>query len=232
MNPSYDRLHGFRRHDYQPNSSVSSFIPIPELLLDDAETLLVFLMGNGVEFLEPVNDDLFAAHRPSRDPIPQRPESTLYRFDGEIHVLGCVVRDQFCFNETNCTPLTNWDTASTLAFYLDGSDQRKASVNMYASTLAKLGASVLNVVGNLGASALLARNSYIGGYQGPLPTNQWQIEVQHWQSTTLAYMQKLLVERATGPSDPAMEAYVDKSLQKPFQDLCHAQGSQLAMIER
>lgn len=54
----------------------------------------------------------------------------------------------------------------------------------------------------MGTAMLTARNSLYNGFQGPLPHNQSQLEVENWFKATLAAAQGWTVELATGPSDP------------------------------
>lgn len=47
---------------------------------------------------------------------------------------------------------------------------------------------------------LTARDRLQGGVQGGLlPDDQWQKDVMHWHATTMAQLQGLFVETATGP---------------------------------
>jgi hypothetical protein len=68
-----------------------------------------------------------------------------------------------------------------------------------------------NVPHYLGLSSLTARYSMSNGWQGPLPANQWQKEVEHWFTTSLANLQRLVLELGTGPLDPQL----DKALRRP-----------------
>ena len=56
---------------------------------------------------------------------------------------------------------------------------------------------------SLGISALTARDTLLDGNQGPLPSDQWMLEVEHWHDISMAQLQRVAVELATGPSDPA-----------------------------
>lgn len=64
--------------------------------------------------------------------------------------------------------------------------------------------SAKDVVKILRSSALTSRNHLVGGIQGSLPEDQWQLEVENWNSISLASLQGGTVDIATGPGDTAM----------------------------
>ncbi|KAL1615965.1 hypothetical protein SLS56_011613 [Neofusicoccum ribis] len=47
------------------------------------------------------------------------------------------------------------------------------------------------------------------GMQGPLPDNQWQLDVENWFAISLAALQGWMVELATGPSDSKFLDWID-----------------------
>jgi hypothetical protein len=55
------------------------------------------------------------------------------------------------------------------------------------------------VIGGEGVSGLRARFGLSYGYQGPLPSNQWQLEAEYWVQGELASIQDALVRAANGP---------------------------------
>lgn len=71
-------------------------------------------------------------------------------------------------------------------------------LNNAATNLEKL-------VQTLGPESLVSKSSLMQGYMGPLPPNQWQLDVTHWWSTYLASVQAAFVETAMGPADPTGE---------------------------
>ena len=71
-------------------------------------------MANDVEFIRPVDDDFFAAHAVSRSEFGLyggTDVTTLYRYDGVGHALGCIEQFQFCGGKAGCTPLAGWNQA-------------------------------------------------------------------------------------------------------------------------
>lgn len=61
-----------------------------------------------------------------------------------------------------------------------------------------------DTLGLLGTQALRARDSLNGPLLGPLPDNQWQLEVQHWHATSMAYMQATFLQPILGLKNPDM----------------------------
>ena len=72
-----------------------------------------------------------------------------------------------------------------------------ADVLIYTS----ISTGISQVFTNNGTSSLLARNSKYSPVQGPLPNDQWTLEVQNWVKIILAQLQRTVLEYATGPSD-------------------------------
>ncbi|KAL9108187.1 MAG: hypothetical protein Q9227_007042 [Pyrenula ochraceoflavens] len=209
---------------YAPGDPYNDWVPIPELLRADAQTYMFLLTATGVDFIEPADDVLFAAHQKVTGvTLLGAPNSTVYRFDGAVHPLACTVQDQFCLNETYCTPLTHWQLASETAQNATVPGIQQEFLNSWVNSYIELETSIDNTVQHLGGSALLARDSFMGGIQGPLAPNQWQLEVEHWQSITLARMQRLAVEVATGPSDLAASQFVVKPENDAGRSACRNQ---------
>lgn len=80
-------------------------------------------------------------------------------------------------------------------------------------------------VETLGAGSLTARYKLVSGYQGPLPDNQWQLDVEHWHASTLAAIQGSAVDAATGPASPDMRQYWVPPENEQQQYLCNNQVS-------
>ncbi|KAL9622893.1 MAG: hypothetical protein Q9160_002819 [Pyrenula sp. 1 TL-2023] len=212
---------------YQAESNLHDFTPIPELLREDASILLLFLTSNSVIFNQPVDDDYFADHRPINvSMLSNGPQVTqVYLSDEIAHVFGCVSRDQYCLNKTRCTPLTASALAAKAALDMTKTCKQRTSLESWYTNLASLGVSIFNIVGKLGASALVARNTKIPSVQGPLLPDQWQLEVEHWQAVEMALIQRITVEQATGPSNEAMQKYIKAPSTEEGRKLCRSQCS-------
>lgn len=129
-------------------------------------------------------------------------------------MLGCSVQVQYCkpsqtdSSKNNCTSLDSRKSAFDQATILFGSNQQSqqgAAFNLFVETVKYFG-DITETFLSLGISALRARDTLTLGMQMPLPSNQWELEVQGWHHTSLAALQRTLLEMATGPFDTAMDA--------------------------
>lgn len=154
---------------------------------------------------------------------------TRYIRDDPVRVLGCSSRYQYCNPnlEPNdrCTPLHGIVSTSTLAKGLWRTEKQKALFNWSANAILYNAVGIPEVILSLGVSALTSRYKLTGASQGPLPDNQWQLEVEHWFTTMLASLQRALVEAATGPTGPEMSRLEQHSQKPAEQSLCRNQVS-------
>ena len=89
-----------------------------------------------------------------------------------------------------------------------------------------------SIIDELGVSSLTARDSLLGGIQGPLPKNQWQLEVQYWHSIIMALLQRLVVEQATGPASETVYPWLVRPQTKEEQAQCHNQVGAVVLVLR
>ena len=73
------------------------------------------------------------------------------------------------------------------------------------------------------SASLRARFLLVSGFSGPLPDNQWQLDVEGWHHSTLAAMQGSAVDAATGPASPAMSEFWVPPDNDQARQLCHSQ---------
>ena len=180
---------------------------------EDADVVLAFLSANSIPFTAPVDDLWYSAHtNPYRvfvnaselgDSSGRNATGTVFFRDRAVSVLACTEQYQICApgSTAECTPLTGWVLLSDSIENLTLNDAQSATVGVllgsYENTL-------FDLLGLLGSSVLLARDSKFGSVQGFLPSNQWILEVENWNQILLANFQRLALEYATGPSDPAV----------------------------
>jgi hypothetical protein len=72
----------------------------------------------------------------------------------------------------------------------------------------------------LGTHVLTARNRLNGPILGSLPKNQWQLEVQHWHATAMAYLQANFLESIIGFTDPIYSGLIAYPSTPVERDLC------------
>ncbi|KZF21368.1 hypothetical protein L228DRAFT_262392 [Xylona heveae TC161] len=202
--------------------SAASWTPVPELNRTDGDISIYILTPNSISYQSPVDDPFYAAHD-ERWEVVGKLNYTYYLTDFYLHVIGCVDQYQYC-NPTNgeCTPLTGLTPAHAAIDRL-GFNAAQSSV---ASRIALTGTyiSTYYSVNPLGTAALQATESLYQKSQGPLPNNQWINEVQSWYNASLAKLQRMTVEYASGPSSTLpFGAYLQQYDDENSQRMCRNQ---------
>ncbi|KAI0528131.1 hypothetical protein F5B22DRAFT_22873 [Xylaria bambusicola] len=216
----------------------SSFIPNNSLFRDDADLMIVFLSGQGVLHSAPSEDEWYRVSSTSVNvsetnaaavnsaPIflPREPASPL----------GCTVQYQLCYQDVqHCTLLASpADAFSSLAHLVnstaaddnpnkmgqDSFQYFKSGFTQYQST------DVSDLLQQLGSASLASKKSLTSSIQGPLPPNQWQLDVIRWWDITQAALQAAYLRTAYfNPSDQSLLAYRTNFTSPGFQKLCNNQ---------
>jgi len=210
------------------------FTPIPELLRDNSDLSLFFLSSDSVSFVAPTNDPWYAAHTLGNVTIKYGTQNAMaenvatYVSDDPVRVLACSRQVQWCNpnlpEATRCTPLgAAAGSRATVARLWEGEREQLLISNAFVVMRTQM--QMESVLKYLGVSALLARYKMTEVVQGPLPDNQWQLEVEHWHATQLASMQAAFVNMATGPRDPALIPLMQKADGETTNYLCRNQVS-------
>lgn len=211
-----------------------SFIPSPEFNRSDADVNVSFLSVNSIRFTEPVDDPLFSAHQPyyfpsgdSNRTFYEPEDKTYYTADNLANVIGCTDQHQFCNpnlpQHIGCTPLAG--------LYEVGKSLDNLGTNPLQAATAAL---IFNLLGfwQVGVFMLALRPANLlaqrelqaqGLFSLPLPDNQWTIELQAWHSTVMAFLQALLVGRASGPVNLNDRKWIIPPNDTVGHQLCHAQ---------
>ncbi|KAL0259681.1 hypothetical protein SLS55_005418 [Diplodia seriata] len=149
----------------------------------------------------------------------------LYGSDEVVSVVGCVQQNQVCNPnlpaEQQCTPLSSEQDTFYNARALWAEPDKQDALDGMARLFSLFGPQV--IASDLGASALTSRYGLELGCQGPLPANQWQLEMEHWFKAELARLQANFVEYATGPLDPAMRQWLVPQQSAADRYFCHNQ---------
>lgn len=186
-------------------------MPIAELNLSDAIVDLFFLSAPGVKFITQVDDDWYSAHRPAgtiytADSPNER--APVFSFDRPANVLACASRTQVCNPSTGrCSPLS----IAPMGDSIWSSQQQKDIFQYWFSNVATVNPVFDQVVATLGVKALKARDGFVKGLLGSIPPNQWQEELLYWHSISMAALQRITVDMATGGSDPSINKYIKKT---------------------
>ncbi|KAF2654687.1 hypothetical protein K491DRAFT_631528 [Lophiostoma macrostomum CBS 122681] len=184
----------------------SMFTPIQELHRDDADVMLFFLSAPDISFLNVTDDPWFSAHREGRPIASDYHDGTqrTYLTDEPAAVLGCTMQLQFCNANlpegSRCSTLTGGfdDRVDITEIYQTPSQK---TMFRWAADVFQLGFfSISGIVDNMGVAALTARQGLNTNRQGPLPSNQWQLEVEQWVGASLASIQGTFVEMGNGPT--------------------------------
>lgn len=153
-----------------------------------------------------------------------------YVRDEPARVLGCTSQYQYCNPISksgksgkpgkSCTPLAGWYQATAASFALWSNDGQR---NLFNASLQKIlghGSSIDDIVKSANIASLKAREKLQGGLQGPLPDNQWQLEVENWYGGSLAVLQGAPVNYATGPIEPALLQILNRPQTESERRLC------------
>lgn len=213
-------------------ASQSVFNPIPNLVRTDSDVLLFFLSAGSIFFTSPASDDWYrgtklvdvARRAEASNDTSENPTIDIYAQDEPASPMACVSQEQYCNPNlpegSRCGPLSSrldsWYSSYPALFPEQAMQDRVKW--FWDATL-----TVDNAVAYLGSQSLTSRNSLSGGAQGPLPDNQWHLDVQNWFETRLAYMQAYFVDLATGPSDISLQQYVVKPNSTGEQSICRNQ---------
>lgn len=228
----------------------TDFFPIPGLSNPDADTVLVFLTSNGIEFWDKTSDPWYRATIPG-DILKEigGGEAMIYQSEEAASPMGCISQYQFCnpsLSSNNCGPLVSWADAQVEAGPLFGisiadmqngtyTDPSTSIGSRYAwvvEVLSYASSVVSNVILKLGPDALTSLKDLNDGVMGPLPTNQWQLDVRFWWATYLASVQAAFVNAARGPRDPALDPYKVLPTNKHMRDICRNQVGDLILHGR
>ena len=186
----------------------STFLPSKGLFQGDGDVALFFLSANDILYGAEVDDPWYAAHQPLGRPVHSGVTSGTVQYflaDEPAAVLGCKMQYQVCDAEPspnrNCTrPGGVVDVDFSRIIH----DDKRGKVMSWVLGAPK---SVLGIVTSLKASSLSSRFSLQESSQIPLPSNQWQLDVQNWHNIVLAALQGGVIDSATGPNDPNMLKY-------------------------
>lgn len=221
------------------DSDVSDFIPIDSLMRRDADTSLIFLMGNGVYTTSPTNDDWYRFQE-SDIGINYYDADASYSHDEVIYrpvepasPLACISQYQYC-SSTECGPLAGFHDAVIGAAPLFGlsyeeylSDTAKtetAARYLYSTdAFASVTSWLTNILSHLGPRSLASQENLLDSEQTILQDDQWQQDVVNWWAITLAAVQQEFTDMAYGSSDPKYAPIRVNFTSPELQKMCDSQ---------
>ena len=209
------------------DANYSSFVAIPELVRPDADTLLLYLSANSIDFSAPVEDPWYSANN---GPFFDSGNNSFWLTDNTASVLGCATQIQYCNPnlplESGCGPLMS---LYQLGANFNSTDQSMWQSKEQAALAYEFMSNVNNVgdfyelIGSVGVAVLTSRNSLWSGVQGPLPNNQWQLDMENLQAIYVASIQRQFIEWANGPRYPGLGPYISGPANEWDRIYCHCQ---------
>lgn len=214
----------------------SLFTPIPALWANATDVFLFFLSANDIKFVEGCDDPWYAATTfDQKFSAADKWNATYCYQDEPARVLECVSRHQFCNADSNstqsqsgksnsgqsCTPLAGFDSAVAAADAVWQTDEQRHFFNASFNKILYAGTDISTLVSVAGITSLKARDKLFSDIQGPLPNNQWQVEVENWYDATLADLQRLTVEYATDFVERILLQLLRRSHTENEHQLCH-----------
>jgi hypothetical protein len=188
--------------------STDQWIPIPELIVTDGVVTILFLSSNDVSFVNKTTDPWYSAQT-FRGFSPDDGSTPHYIHDDAVRALGCIERLQLCNPNlpanSSCTPLTGNSQAFQLGFQLWQDPTQQAYFNWSTLFINKvISPGIPTIVNTIRMGVLQSRSKLFLGTQLFIPDNQWEVEMENFFKITLATLQRVVVDQATGPADPAL----------------------------
>ena len=186
---------------------------MPAIRNVQADMSMLFLSANYMPFLQRTTDLWYrATTRMSSNKTLSSATLSIgaqglqaYYQDEPASPLACYEQEQLCMLNKwkKCTPLSpRFDLSRHVEAIISANDSSgdlnrcKWFYNILTTPSEMLG----NAIQFLEIEALTARRSLAGGAQGPLATNQWQIDAEFWFATLLANTQQAFVRAVSSSS--------------------------------
>ncbi|KAI0451116.1 hypothetical protein F5B21DRAFT_516963 [Xylaria acuta] len=231
---------GFTSEDKKV-SPLSDFIPIDPMFREDGDVVLTFLSGKGVIHVAPSADEWYRVS-PTKTNIFTSTSSevdpaAIYLPLDPASPLACVDQYQFCRRDTqHCGPLASIRDAisgaahffnTTFDHFIDNvaNTTSAGQFNFFISAFRdNQYASLYEIIAQLGSESLASKSSLSAGLQGPLPSNQWQLDVIYWSNIVKASIQAAFLDMVYfDPPDPS-QAKLRRGFTSPnSKSLCNNQ---------
>ncbi|KAI0201425.1 hypothetical protein F4808DRAFT_425146 [Astrocystis sublimbata] len=223
-------------------SSGSSFAPIRELFRHDADIFLAFLRGNGVLYLDPTTDAWYRLRNESVDFHfafdPQERPLEAYLPSEPASPIGCTQQFQFCNTaikgDSRCGPLASLRDAVAGASSLFNTSYAEFSnynaesragtlLGYFGNTFFTFDTTVDNMIDKLGSKGLLSQRTLYSGVQGPIASNQWQLDFINLWNVALSATQAAFVDTAVGPPSQTLSGIWSNYSSSQTNKLCNSQ---------
>lgn len=192
-------------------AGTSTFDPIPELQLTDADLSLIMLSFSGY-YEQPVLDPWFSAEQPVNVSNPSCLQDTrlLYTRGRPLTTIACTQQWQICAaapsngaRSNGCTPLLDLTQLYRLLqdpqLNLTFTPRQRATAERLIRSAASSSFYYVVMALSQSTSPPLKARLKIAKTVGPaLPADQWLDETQYWMDIVLAYLQQSTLDYSTG----------------------------------
>jgi hypothetical protein len=145
--------------------------------------------------------------------------------------LGCTSQYQYCFPELpagqNCTLLSGSIESRDAVINIGLNDAALRRVVWIHNSFSAASPGISEITSILGTSSLTSRFTLSRGVQGFLPSNQWQLDVENWNSILLTLYRQSMISTVLGDlpnyTDSDIEKYVKYASTKEAKTICSNQ---------
>ncbi|KAJ2986767.1 hypothetical protein NUW58_g4872 [Xylaria curta] len=208
---------------YLSRYAFANFLPIPQLSRYDADIDLLFLSPNQVAFPQPTADPWYNSSQSGslwRDAVPlegaeiYNDSVRMYLSTEAASPLGCTRRLQYCFPELpagqNCTLMMGNKDSAFAALRLGIKNETTRRLGWIHNSFFAAMPTLQQIGQTLGSSSLTSRFKLVSGMQGLLPSHQWQLEVENWNSILLTLYQQSMISTVLGDFPEYLESDIEK----------------------
>ncbi|KAI2469445.1 hypothetical protein F4781DRAFT_394085 [Annulohypoxylon bovei var. microspora] len=218
------------------------FVPMPELARPDGDVMLIFLSGNGVRFIQSLDDDWYRATTQdgSASATSLDGRRPLYRPNEAASPMGCVQQWQWCTSADpkprRCGPLASrndalYGAAPLFNLSMEEMDSVRpvapeangARFLRQALIWGQKPIAIEPVLSFLGSKSLISQVHFYESIQFTIPVNQWQLDVNHWWNIALASAQAEYVQVVQGIDSPTLDMLRQTPVNEAEQALCDNQ---------
>lgn len=191
-------------------TSQMGYIPMDGLSSGDGDMSLMFLSANDIMYVKEVDDDWYSAHQtgPNHNLTIQDGDkldgfTKMYMSDEPASALGCKFQYQACDTKgTNGECSRPGGILDLASGYLTPTKGGEVIEWVWSAPII-----IPDIISALTITSLTSRSSLDQSVSGPLPTNQWQNDVENWHNITLANLQGGVILNAAGPGDAGILQY-------------------------
>ncbi|KAJ2985736.1 hypothetical protein NUW58_g5373 [Xylaria curta] len=222
----------------QASDQRNEYLFIPKLSRSDGDVSIIFLEGNGVVFLQPIDDDWYQATAIGGRASYGRNNGTFAYFIPQeaASPMGCVEQYQYC-NIGQCGPLASFNDAYIGAaphFNLtsEEANQDQISLDNYQANilywlgniLASSPTTIIDVISSLGPSSLSSISLFIAGIQyTDYQPGLWKRDAQNWFNIVLSVIQNAFTSVVLHPANPEYQDILTTPKSKFQEELCNRQ---------